>query len=167
MPTVCRRFRENPSLTNREAMVRIGLAASLPPFVLIAAVSGCGEVEGRFAVGGSVSYDGKPIPEGTISFVPPDVQTRQAAGTEISNGAYAIAKAEGLEPGDYRVVIYAERPSGRKIEADEGSSEMIDEPEQYIPPMYNALTKLTVEISADRSDLNFDLEAPPTRRRRR
>lgn len=151
----------------RQSQVRFALAASSSMFIMTGALSGCGEVEGRYAVGGAVSYDGKPIPDGTISFVPPDVQSRRAAGAEINNGVYAIAKADGLEAGDYQVVIFAERPSGRKIEADEGSSEMIDEPEQYIPRMYNALTTLSVEISADQTDLNFDLEAPPKRRRRR
>ena len=73
---------------------------------------------------------------------------------------------EGPQAGSYKVVIYAERPSGRKLQADEGSSEMVDELVQYIPEIYNVKTTLSVDVSGDRADLNFLLEKPKRTTRR-
>ena len=135
-------------------------------FCLLA--NGCGsDGPPKFALSGQVTYDGQPVSNGNIGFIASDASTGKSAGCEVVDGRYQIPRYEGLLAGTYKVVIYAERPTGRKLQADEGSSEMVDELEQYIPEIYNARSTLTVEISSDREDLNFDLEKPKQTRRRR
>lgn len=132
-------------------------------------LAGCGDGddEGRFAISGKVTFDGQPVTNGNIGFVSIDAGTVEPAGTDVVDGHYSIPRHEGPQEGSYKVVIYADRSNGRKIEADEGSTEMIDQMEQYIPGVYNARSTLTVEISGDRDDLDFDLEKQKRTRRRR
>lgn len=132
-------------------------------------VSGC-RPDGppHFAVSGQITYDGQLVTNGNIGFIPTNTSTGKSAGCDVVDGRYEIPRYEGLPSGSYKVVIYAERPTGRRLQADEGSSEMVDQLEQYIPEIYNARSRLMVEITEDREVLNFDLEKPKrsTRRRR-
>ena len=120
---------------------------------------GCGgrNPDGRFAVSGSVTYDGQPVTNGTIGF---GSDSLLPAGAEIVDGRYEIPRGQGPQQGTYSVMIYADRPSGRMVPGDEGSTEMVSEMEQYIPMIYNSRSALQVEISGDREDLDFDLEKP-------
>lgn len=128
---------------------------------------GCRDTSGRLAVSGKVTYDGQPVTNGSIGLLTSDISSGKSVGADIVDGQYEIPRDEGPLAGSYKVVISAERPSGRELEADEGSTEMIDQLVQYIPEIYNARSTLTVEISGDRDDLNFELEKPKRTRRRR
>ncbi len=77
----------------------------------------------------------------------------------IETGSFSLDRSKGLLPGSYRVAITAERPSGKKIEADPGTGVMIDQYVQVIPEKYNAQSKLMVDIEGDRDDLSFDLKS--------
>ena len=62
-------------------------------WALIAVVSGgCGGDRGpeRVVVSGTVTHNGKPIPEGVIRFVPAPTCPVPTAGTTIVNGKYAV-----------------------------------------------------------------------------
>ena len=133
--------------------------------VLALAASGCGgEIEG-IAVGGAVTYDGQPVESGEIGFIPDDASAGQGASAVVTGGRYSIPHSAGLLGGDYRVVIYAERSTGRQIAADESGDEKIDQVVQYLPPVYNDQTRLATTIDVDRDDLDFVLERPSRRRR--
>ncbi|MEM8945181.1 MAG: hypothetical protein AAGD11_08360 [Planctomycetota bacterium] len=135
--------------------------------LVLTAAAGCQDenASGRYVLSGVVSYDGQPIPDGTIELFPSDVN-KKPAGAEIVDGRYEMERTLGPELGLYQVVILANRPSGRKAPADEGSSEMIDVPEQYIPPAYNTRTTLKVEVTGDQENVDFVLEKPKRRRSR-
>lgn len=137
--------------------------------ILIAITLGCADENavGRFVLSGSVTYDGQPVDNGTIEFFPAKGNTGKPAGAEIIAGRYEVERTLGPELGTYQVVILANRPSGRKVPADEGSSELIDVPVQYIPPEYNTRSTLEVEVSGDQADVNFALEKPKRATRRR
>ena len=143
------------------------LVKLLASLVLVFSLSGCGEESGRFAISGNVSYDGQPITKGNIGFISTESDTTKSAGTDIVDGHYEIPRNEGPLKGSFMVVIYAERPSGRKLQADEGSTETVEQIEQYIPGVYNDRSTLTVEITGDRDDLHFDLEKQKQTKRRR
>lgn len=149
------------TLTTSRSAVIVSLAALF--------LGGCGsEGPPRFAVSGQVVYDGKPVTNGNIGFVPTQSSAAKSAGADIVDGRYEIPGYKGLLEGSYKVVIYAERPTGRKLQADEGSTERIDELVQYIPDVYNVSTTLSADVSGDREDLDFMLEKPkPGVRRRR
>ncbi len=75
-------------------------------FVLLALVfAGCGSAETgpkRYQVAGKVSFDGKPIPAGTIYF---ETQNGPAGSAQITNGEYDTRKGAGVIGGKHQVLI--------------------------------------------------------------
>jgi hypothetical protein len=72
---------------------------------LLALIAGCSS--GMYSVSGTVTYDGKPLRAGVISFQadgPPQDQ-RPNAGATITDGKYALASGERISPGPYVVRI--------------------------------------------------------------
>lgn len=66
---------------------------------------GCGD-DGIKRVSGVVSYDGKPVTKGKVSFIPES--GRPASGSIDSNGRYEMATSKdkvGVAPGEYTVTI--------------------------------------------------------------
>ena len=160
---------------NRKRIARMshfvlhGPAVRLALPLLMGLLLGCADenAAGRFVLSGTVTYDGEPISKGTIEFFPAAGNSGKPAGAEIIDGRYEVERTIGPELGKYQVVIRANRPSGRKVPADEGSSELVDLPVQYIPPMYNTRSTLETEVTGDQADLSFNLEKPKRSRRRR
>lgn len=97
-------------------------------------------------------------------FMPePRSEGMRTVSAEISEGAFSVPPRNELMAGSYKVAVTAERNTGRKVSADEGSNELVDERRQYIPPEYNARTTLSAVISTDIDDLEFALELPDKR----
>jgi hypothetical protein len=75
-------------------------------------VLGCGDTGGlppRVRISGMVTYNGKPLERGTISFTPVDAKGRGAGGS-IAEGRYSLTtqdQDDGALPGKYRVSILA------------------------------------------------------------
>ena len=83
------------------------LARSACVFLLAVLVStGCGPRD-RYALSGSVTFDGKPIPAGTITFVPfgAGKPGRTAAFCEIKAGKYDTKTGRNPGSGPHRVMI--------------------------------------------------------------
>jgi hypothetical protein len=100
----------------RKAVVSLGVA--LP---VVAAILGCGDSSGlakRYPVSGTVTYQGKPLERGTISFVPADGKGRAAGGT-ITEGRYSLTTQDpddGAIPGKYKVGILAKEADPSKVD---------------------------------------------------
>jgi dipeptidyl aminopeptidase/acylaminoacyl peptidase len=99
----------------------------------------------RFPVTGIVTFEGKPIAEGTIEFQPVGPGSHRASGV-IRDGHYTLTTIDpndGALPGEYKVTITT-RDGGevRKL------------PARYSAP--NA-TPLTCKISASANTIDFDL----------
>lgn len=77
-------------------------------------LAGCGK--SAPAVNGTVTWDGAPVEEGTISFAPSDGKGA-SSGAAISAGKYRVAGQAGLTPGKKTVSIQAVRKTGKKIPA--------------------------------------------------
>lgn len=131
-------------------------------FLLLGSVLsiGCNSSDTGFSISGNVSYEGEAVTNGSIGFIPITKSVGHSAGADIIDGKYEIDPSKGPIEGSYKVIIYAEKPSGKKIQADEGSSEMIDEMVQYIPAIYNSRTSLEIKLEGDQPDLDFLLKAP-------
>ena len=142
----------NTSPTFRPTLVLDG-AILLAVFLGLSA-AGCSG--GGLAVSGHVTVNGQPLEDGDITFSP-TTPGASAAQTEVIDGKYRFPGSAGLTNGTYKVAISAMRSTGRKITVDEGSTEMIESFEEYIPPKYNIRSTLTVEIDADRTDHDFKL----------
>lgn len=62
------------------------------------------------SVSGTVTYQGKPVPMGTITFVSPDPLRRNAIGHIDANGRYRLqteTPGDGAQLGDYDVTVYS------------------------------------------------------------
>ncbi len=98
-------------------------------FLLLAAgacVCGCGPSgPERVAVTGTVTYQGKPIEQGSIRFVPTGETKGPATGTTIKQGKYEASAKGGVLVGTQRVEITAvaprKDPMGRDLAVMEGA----------------------------------------------
>src|SRR4051812_26402666 len=75
--------------------------------------AGCGS--GRGAVQGKVSFNGTPLAEGNIGFVPRQSGVGAAVSAPIRDGTYSIPAGGGPFPGEYQVQITSSRKTGRKV----------------------------------------------------
>ncbi|WP_439630611.1 hypothetical protein [Gemmata sp.] len=117
-------------------MIRSGrLATAVALVSLLTGLTGCGGAPTGAQVGGTVTWRGGPLPEGTITFEPADPAGRPE-GTDVRNGAFALK----LLPGPYRVKVRASRAAG--------IDKVVNAPkfEQYIPAQYNVNTTLTADV---------------------
>jgi hypothetical protein len=102
---------------------------------------------------GSLTYDGKPIQDGTINFVPVNGNGPTAAAV-VTDGKYSVRVA----PGEKRVRIEAFRVIGQSgPRPNDPTSRMVDVKEQILPERYNAQTELVREITFDVGTCDFDL----------
>lgn len=129
------------------------------PLTALSFLSGCAERSGpdRHAVSGNVIFEGQPLDQGTIQFTP-TARTGIGSGAAIADGEYTIPQDKGLPPGEYRVMIFSAKldaeASEMAVVGPPGSSELMPE---RIPPEYNALSKLAVQVKAG-EDNQFDFK---------
>jgi hypothetical protein len=114
-------------------------AAGAALFLVLAALIGCGKSGPKPApVSGTVLYDGRPLPEGTVYFKTP--QTGSMDALPVKDG-----KFEGTaEVGDRRVEVTAYKVQIRGTEGMKGEVK-----ESLIPPRYNVESNLTAAVKAD------------------
>ena len=120
-------------------------------------MAGCGERGPKTVpVSGTVTFDGEPLPEGSLMFVPEDASL-PPEGADIANGAFSMR----AKPGKNRVEIRATRaPEGLVVDPTLPSKQGW---EQYLPARYNAETELSAEV-VDRGENHFEFHlksAPP------
>ncbi len=134
------------------------LGLSTAAFLL---ASGCGSSGPEMAaVSGKVTYQGKPLEKGTISFVPVDPDKAAAHGVLGPGGAYELQTREpgdGAEVGDYRVAITDIDPESLNTELP---GEPVKLPKSAIPKKYqDANTSgLTAKVESGRNTKDFNLE---------
>src|SRR5437870_1956612 len=122
---------------------------SLVVLAAVVSLTGCGgDPNARQAVSGTVTFNGQPLDQGRIHFVPVD-KTKSDSGATVENGKYNIPRDVGLMPGTYKVSVYSYDQKGAKVQ----SSEIPGEPsakqfKERIPAQYNVQTKLTAEVTA-------------------
>ena len=138
--------------TSRAAML-------LTALVVLAICPACGG-PGRIPVQGEVTFDGKAVEEGTISFEPAEGKGSSTGG-KIVSGKYELIGDAAPLPGKKVVRIFAVRKTGRKV-ADRFAppGTMVDDVEPYIPDIYNSKSTLTCEVSNEGSkQIDFNLKS--------
>jgi hypothetical protein len=119
------------------------------------ALIGCTGDQGA-AVSGTVTLDGAPLDDATITFVPKSGGQRQAAWAPVAGGKYAIDSASGLGTGEFRVEIRAVRSGSEKANANEPT---LTTAKDIVPAKYNNQSALTAEIKPGANVANFDLKS--------
>src|SRR5262249_5331682 len=108
-----------------------------------------------------VTYNGKPVPNGTITFIP---ASGQAATGEIGpDGSYELKtfrRGDGAVAGEHKVVIVALEDTSGKLPEQRGGT-----PAARIPDKYTsvATTDLKAEVKAEPNTIDFTL-APGKKR---
>lgn len=119
--------------------------------VLALVAVGCGRGDGFVTSTGTVTFDGKPVPTGAVSFHPLE-QGTAPQGAQIVDGRFRIRTL----PGRYRVEIVAGRPQAGGEELTPGMPRL----EQYIPDRYNAASTLEADVTPrGRNAFTFDLSS--------
>lgn len=95
----------------------------LPLFLMTLLAVGCSRGPVTFPVSGTVTYDGQPLPEGIIIFVPDGTKGVSGIPSEaqVKDGKFQIAKQAGVVAGAYLVTI----ESGEAIPPADPSGETI------------------------------------------
>lgn len=109
--------------------------------------TGCGSQGGRQALSGSVTYQGQPLEQGTITFLTTAGAPGPACGALIRAGRFEVPAAQGLEPGAYRVVISAPVPGG-KLTPEEVAAGASPRARESLPEKYNTASTLKADVTA-------------------
>ena len=115
----------------------------------------------RAAVSGTVSFDGKPLSEGSIQFIPDlDAKGQRVHGKAvqaiITNGVYSLTNDQGPVVGANKIMVNATRKTGKFQNFDGVKTEIM---QQYIPAKYNADSTLRYEVKAGENTADFSLQA--------
>ncbi len=120
--------------------------------VLVVFLVGCGG-SGLTPVAGAVTLDGQPLAEGTIHFAPADGSGPSQAAM-IREGKYSTE----LSPTNYKVQIFAPKPSKIVAKLDENGPGGGPRMEELLPPRYNVNSELTLQISGPTKGADFELK---------
>ena len=116
--------------------------------------TGCGSGYSLGTVTGTVTLDGKPLPQATVTFS--RGQGRMSVGTTDEQGRYKLlytVNQQGAEPGTHTVRITAQ------IDAVSGEGDLaaVEGRKELLPPRYHDRTELTAEVKPGRNTIDFDL----------
>jgi hypothetical protein len=132
--------------------------AALAASVLL--VAGCGAISGldTVPVRGVVTYNGKPLTEGTVVYLPESgSEGRQATGPIQTDGSFSLTTMsadDGVMKGKYQIVVYAYKPHPGEPKTREEHEAMIKKggiergyiiPERYTDPMKSGLSDIVDE----------------------
>lgn len=122
---------------------------------------GCAGGIKTYPVSGKVTFNGKEVPNGTISFIPKSGET--ATGEIRPDGSYRLTtrrSGDGAVPGTYTVVIVAMQDMGNRMPEDRTPL-----PPPIVPNKYTsaATTDLTAEVKEQDNTINFDLKGERTK----
>jgi hypothetical protein len=109
------------------------------------------------SVSGNVTYKGKPVMKGTVSFVSTSANRRNAVGQLDPNGNYTLqteSPGDGAELGDYEVTIYAHDEQILDYKPKEPQKIERRVPEKYENPKTSEL-KRTVKSGSNRFNLEL------------
>jgi hypothetical protein len=124
--------------------------------VLALAGAGCNSegLPGLGRVTGTVTMDGKPVPDALVAFEPVDGSAAPAMGRTDANGNYELYYSRGnkgakVGENSVRINTYQEtgEDDGRKIQ------------KETIPARYNVLTELKATVNRGSNKVDFALKS--------
>ncbi len=142
-------------MRNRPTASLLALAMLLAPGV------GCGPSDSdqpdTLPVSGKVTYKGKPVPKGTITFQ--SDQGRMATGEIQEDGTYSLTTArsgDGAVAGHHRVSIVANEGDPTLMPSSPGYVR----PKNLVPMKYNQPDQsgLEANVTKDSKEFHFDLK---------
>jgi hypothetical protein len=114
---------------------------------------GCSRGPIKVEVTGMVTYQGKPIELGNITFEPIDKHF-QPDGKEIRDGIYHVK----VPIGQALVSISGVKKVGEVKASSAPDSPVRPKYEEFVPKKYSREPEIIADIKADTKELNFDLK---------
>jgi hypothetical protein len=129
-------------------------------------LAGCGGDRLRTAkVNGKVTYKGKPVPNGTVTFIP-EGGGPSATGEIQSDGTFTMttySSGDGAILGKHKVVIAAMADMGDRLPEERSPLPPPIVPDKYTSP---ATSDLTTEVKDEENKPVFDLVGDKPAKRR-
>ena len=121
--------------------------------IMLASMSGCGKEEAKATVTGEVTFNGKPIERGTITFVAAEGNASPVT-VEITNGKYEAATTAGSK----KVMIAGTRVLRKIKDPGDPDGPLLEQTEDYVPDKFNVNTELKLDVQKGANTKNWDLE---------
>lgn len=127
----------------------------------VALVAGCDSGPPTSPVHGKVTYQGKPVTTGAVTFYP-TAGGRPAVGSIQSDGTYTLARkvpGDDVELGDYNVTIEAVEVSNTQVSEEDLITATAVKPKYLVPEKYmtQESSDLTATVTEGDNEINFDL----------
>lgn len=118
---------------------------------------GCNKSENLGTIHGTVTYDGAPVTEGTISFR--GEESGLSASDELdAEGKFEVTAAGGIPPGTYKAFIV---PPEVEVSIGPDVAPVLKPKDMpNVPKEYRSIrtTPLTAEVSTGDNEVNFELK---------
>lgn len=126
---------------------------------LIFSLTGCGN--GAAVVRGTVTVDGTPMSDGSVTFEPADGDG-PSVGTGVTDGQFELPATSRMKPGVKKVTIRGSIKTGKKVQAAPPAPAgiMVDDLKFYPPPGGQPEVR-EAEVKEGENELRFDLKAKP------
>ncbi len=112
----------------------------------------------RATVSGKVTFQGQPIADGTIQFIPAKGTKGPAASAAIKDGDYKVVVGGGVPVGTLRVEIQGFEPVAGSPNRPPAMANLQPK-KQYVPAQYNRQSKMEVTVEDKGEQIqNFDLK---------
>ena len=132
---------------------------------MLAVLPACSKAIKTEGVTGVVTYNGEPLADATVKFIPTDATGSQSYGKTNEKGEYKLqtllgAADAGTTPGEYKVTVDCVQsvPTGKMVE--ENGQEIEEMDVEYVLPQKfgNPETSgLTATVAPGDNTINFDL----------
>jgi hypothetical protein len=122
--------------------------------VVVFLLAGCGGPANVGKVSGTVTLDGQPLPDATVTFSPVK-EGSSALGKTDSSGYYSLrytGGASGAEIGENKVMI------STYDAGDPDSDPPRPEVKERVPPEYNVKTKLKADVKSGSNTFDWELK---------
>jgi hypothetical protein len=107
-------------------------------------------------VTGTVTYQGKPLADGDIRFIPIGDTKGPTSSAPIRNGRYQVTARGGVPVGTHRVAVFAFRAKPDNGGGGRGRAPGEMPQEQYLPQKCNDLSERKVTIESGRGKITKD-----------
>jgi len=140
-------------------------ALCLVALAMLAVLPACSKAIKTEGVTGVITYNGEPLADATVKFIPTDATGSQSYGKTNEKGEYKLqtllgAADAGTTPGEYKVTVdcITTVETGNMIE-ENGEEKPETVAESLIPAKYNnaETSGLTATVAPGDNTINFDL----------
>ena len=124
---------------------------------LVVCVAGCGGGLERIPISGEVTFNGQPIEQGQIRFMPKKGTEMPATVAKVTNGKYDTSASGGVPVGEYDIWFYA-----YDTRYPEASGPGAPGRPQLLPPKFNTRSEYEIAFESGQGAVKRDFQLTGT-----